>query len=81
MGDNPEEEGSFLNEAVMTEVLGELKDIAEREAINRYTTAEIKVEQHNENHISSEMDLDGVMDAMTYQFAERLDISTEGVHP
>jgi len=58
-----------------------MRDIAEREAINRYTTAEIKVEQHNENHISSEMDLDGVMDAMTYQFAERLDISTEGVHP
>ena len=58
-----------------------MRDIAEREAINRYTTAEIRVEQHNENHISSEMDLDGVMDAMTYQFAERLDISTEGVHP
>lgn len=57
-----------------------LRDIAEREAINRFTTAEIKVEQHNENHISSEMDIDGIMDAWTENFAERLAVSAEGVH-
>ena len=57
-----------------------LRDIAEREAINRFTTAEIHVEQHNENHISSDTDLDGIMDAWANDFAEKLDVSEEGVH-
>ncbi|MEL4861425.1 hypothetical protein AAEU42_09290 [Pseudoflavonifractor phocaeensis] len=35
LGEKPEEgEGTFLNEAVMTEILGELKDIAQREGIS-----------------------------------------------
>lgn len=34
MGENPEETNSFLNEAVMTEVLGEIKDIAGRDGIS-----------------------------------------------
>ena len=54
-----------------------LRDIAEREAINRYTTAQITVEQHNENHISKDTDLDGIMEAWTADFAEKLDISGE----
>lgn len=62
------------------EDLAYLKDIAEREAINRFTTAEIHVEQHNENHISSAMDVDGIMDAWANDFAEKLDVSEEGVH-
>lgn len=57
-----------------------LRDIAEREAINRFTTAQIKIEQHNENHLSSDTDLDGIMDAWASDFARKLDISTEGVH-
>lgn len=57
-----------------------LRDIAEQEAINRFTTAEIVIEQHNENHIASDMDVDGIMDKWTEQFTERLDISEEGVH-
>lgn len=57
-----------------------LRDIAEREAINRFTTAEINIEQHNENHIASGMDVDGIMDAWTEDFAERMDVSGEGVH-
>ena len=65
---------------VAEEDLAYLRDIAEREAINRFTTAEIKIEQHNENHISSEMDIDGIMDAWTENFAERLVVSAEGVH-
>lgn len=64
----------------MDEDLAWMRDIAEREAINRYTTAQITVEQHNENHISKDTDLDGIMDAWAADFAERLDISAEGVH-
>lgn len=65
---------------VAEEDLAYLRDIAEREAINRFTTAEIKIEQHNENHIASEMDVDGVMAAWTESFVEQLAVSAEGVH-
>ena len=64
----------------MDEDLAWMRDIAEREAINRYTTAEITVEQHNENHISKDTDLDGIMDVWSNHFAERLAVSGEGVH-
>lgn len=66
--------------AIAEEDLAYLRDIAEREAINRFTTAEIKVEQHNENHISKDADLDGIMDAWANDFAEKLEVSEEGVH-
>ena len=65
---------------IAEENLAYLRDIAEREAINRFTTAEIKVEQHNENHISKDADLDGIMDAWANDFAEKLEVSEEGVH-
>ena len=65
---------------IAEEDLAYMRDIAEREAINRFTTAEIKVEQHNENHISKDADLDGIMDAWANDFAEKLDVSEEGVH-
>lgn len=64
----------------MDEDLAWMRDIAERERINRYTTAEITVQQHNENHITKDTDLDGVMDAWAFDFAEKLDVSAEGVH-
>lgn len=65
---------------IAEEDLAYLRDIAEREAINRFTTAEIKVEQHNENHISKDADLDGIMDVWANDFAEKLEVSEEGVH-
>lgn len=65
---------------IAEEDLAYLRDIAERDAINRFTTAEIRVEQHNENHISKDTDLDGIMDAWANDFAEKLDVSEEGVH-
>lgn len=71
-----------MNDAldIAEEDLAYLRDIAEREAINRFTTAEIHVEQHNENHIASDMDIDGIMNAWTENFAEQLAVSAEGVH-
>lgn len=65
---------------ITEEDLSYLRDIAEREAINRFTTAEIKVEQTNTNYIDKETDLDGIMDAWANDFAEKLDVSEEGVH-
>ena len=71
---------AYLAWDIAEEDLAYLRDIAEREAINRFTTAEIKVEQHNENHISKDADLDGIMDAWANDFAEKLEVSEEGVH-
>ena len=57
-----------------------LRDIAERQAINKYTTAEIKVEMVNHNNISNEMDLDGVVNLLEAKVTEALVTSAEGVH-
>lgn len=57
-----------------------MRDIAEREAINRYTTAQIKVEQYNTNYIDQNTDLDGIMDIWANDFAQKMDVSAEGVH-
>lgn len=65
---------------ITEEDLSYLRDIAEREAINRFTTAEVKVEQNNTNYIDKDTDLDGIMDAWANDFAEKLDVSEEGVH-
>lgn len=65
---------------IAEEDLQYLRDIAEREVINRFTTAEITVEQQNTNYIDQDTDLDGIMDAWAYDFGEKLEISEEGVH-
>jgi tape measure domain-containing protein len=57
-----------------------LRDIAEREAINRYTLADIRIEQHNENHISSSLDLDGVTDHLNSGLEEAIEIAADGGH-
>lgn len=62
------------------EELKYLRDIAEQEAINRFTTAEINIEQTNHNTIKNGMDLDGIMSNMADMMNEAIDISTEGVH-
>ena len=57
-----------------------LRDIAEREIINQYTTAEIKVDMVNNNNISSEMDLDGVVNVLQAKIYETMVTSAEGEH-
>lgn len=57
-----------------------LRDIAEQEAINRFTTAEVRIEQTNHNTINSEMDIDGVVDKLTGDFADAVEKAAEGVH-
>lgn len=57
-----------------------LRNIAERQGINKYTTAEIKVEMVNHNNISNEMDLDGVVNLLEAKVTEALVTSAEGVH-
>jgi len=65
---------------ISEENLKYLRDLAEQEAVNRFTTAEITIEQNNTNNIKSEMDLDGVISGMTDAVSEAINITTEGVH-
>lgn len=62
------------------EELKYLRDLAEQEVVNRFTTAEVKVEMTNNNNISSEMDLDGVVDYLATGIEEAMEITAEGVH-
>jgi hypothetical protein len=57
-----------------------MRDVAEREAINRYTTAAITIEQNNENHISSEADLSTIIGKLNESLAETISIAAEGEH-
>lgn len=65
---------------VLEDDLKYLRDIAEREAINRFTTAEIKVTMTNHNNISSDVDLDGMIEKLEEKVAEKLQIAAEGVY-
>ncbi|WP_418527335.1 tape measure protein [Longicatena caecimuris] len=65
---------------ITSEDLKYLRDIAEQEAINRFTTAEIKIEMNNTNQINNEMDLDGVVDHLATKLEEQMEIAAEGVH-
>ncbi len=65
---------------ITEESLKYLRDIAEQETVNRFTTAEIKIEQTNHNTISGKMDLDGVMDGLTEVVEEAAYTIAEGVY-
>ncbi|MER2006725.1 MAG: tape measure protein [Psychrobacillus sp.] len=63
---------------ILTDDLKYLRDLSEREAINRYTTAEIKIDARSENHISSEADLDGIIDGLVEKLEEAAEMAAEG---
>lgn len=57
-----------------------IRDLAEREVINHFTTAKVEVEMTNNNSISSNMDLDGIADYLGDKVTERLSAVAEGVY-
>ena len=66
---------------VASEELKYMRDLAEREAVNRFTTAEIKIDMSGmSNNISKETDLDGVINHLTEKLTEELQTCAEGVH-
>ena len=65
---------------ISKENLKYLRDIAETEAINRFTTAEIEVTMNNNNTVSSDMDIDGMVDHLSAGVLEAMEQAAEGVH-
>lgn len=63
---------------ITEEDLKYLRDIAEQEAINRFTTAEVTINQTNNNNVSSDTDLDGFITALDDAMGEAIESMTEG---
>ena len=63
-----------------SEDLKYLRDIADREYVNKFTTAEIKVSMINQNKINSNMDLDGVAEHLRSKIEEEMNAAAEGEH-
>ncbi len=58
-----------------------LRDVAERDVVNRFTTSEINVNLGGvTNNVNSEMDLDGVVDYLATNLQEAIETTAEGVH-
>lgn len=57
-----------------------LRDLAEQEVVNRFTTAKISLKMTNHNNINSEMDVDGIIDTVADKLNEAMEVAAEGVH-
>lgn len=65
---------------VSEEDLKYLRDIAEQEAINRFTTASIHVDMSGMNNtVTNTNDLDGIVDGLTTRVLESMEVVKEGV--
>lgn len=65
---------------ISEEDLKYLRDIAEMEVVNSFTTAEIKVSMSNNNTINSALDLDGITSTLTDVIYEQMQVAAEGVY-
>lgn len=65
---------------VMEDDLKYLRDFAEREIINNHITSDVNVEMINNNNISSELDIDGVLNSLTRKLDEQLRIQVDGIY-
>lgn len=65
---------------ISDEELRYLHDLAEQDVINRFTTAEIRVDMVNNNNVSSQMDLDGIVDYVATGVYNAMEQAAEGVH-
>ncbi len=81
VGGIAENTGMMADSMELTEEdLKYMRDMAEQEAVNRFTTAEIFIEQTNHNTIKGRSDLDGIISDLTNAANEAVDTMAEGVH-
>lgn len=57
-----------------------MRELAEREVVNTFTTAKLNIDFTANNNINSNMDLDGVVSYLEEQLTERLEMAAEGVY-
>ena len=57
-----------------------MRDLAEQEAINRYTMTDLKIEMNNNNNINSDMDIDYFIGKLQEKVYEGILSTAEGVH-
>ncbi len=74
--------GAMANSLAMTdEDLKYMRDIAERETVNRFTTAEIVVNMGGiTNQVNKMDDLDGIVEYLTNGINQAVEAGAEGVH-
>ncbi len=65
---------------ISAEDLRYLRDIAEQKIVNRFTTNTIKIDMTNNNNVSSEADLDGILNALQDNLYEAMSTAAEGDH-
>lgn len=63
-----------------SEDLKYIRDIAEQEVINRFTTSRIKVEMINNNNVNSDVDLDGFSNKLKDCIEKEMYAVAEGAH-
>lgn len=63
-----------------TEYLDLMKDVAEREAINKFTTVPLSIDARSTNNVSSNMDLDSMLVYIQGKLLEGINTAAEGVH-
>ena len=81
IADTAKNTGAMKNSLdVSSEDLKYLRDIAEQEVINRFTTAEIKIDMVNNNTVNNEMDVDGIVEHIKGGLIESVQIAAEKVH-
>lgn len=65
---------------ITAEDLKYMRDIAERDVINKFTTAEIKVDMKNNMKVKNGTDLDGLVTHLENKLFETMQTTAEGVH-
>lgn len=63
-----------------SEDLKYLRDIADREYVNKFTTAQIRVEMINHNNVNNDIDLDGMAEHLRSKIEEEMNAAAEGEH-
>lgn len=81
LGDISDNTGNIADSVdVSSENLKYLRDIAEQDAINRFTTAEITVSAPVTANVASNVDIDGMVDNLSAGVLEAMEQAAEGVH-
>ena len=68
------------NSEISEEDLKYLIDIAERDTVNRFTTASVNIAMNNNNNINEEQDIDGIVEKLATKLEEELQSVADGVH-